>query len=216
MISWLSAGLDATLQQRIKEVIFIALLEVIIAVSALVYDTFILPNFYTLKSAWLQLLWICVIHPLYFELTTSAIVRKALHRQVELGRLDIVKFLPVMHMNVHQVLQVSIEPTKILALSLMLYRFGKLFWTSTVLWRDLFVERVWRRQLSYYYDNYRRFEHTKIISLAVMTEIVLDNAAVLAAPFMLWAMYHQPIFMSVVPNTFYNDGGTYPVKTLSP
>ena len=31
---------------------------------------------------------------------------------------------------------------------------------------------------------------------------------------MLWAMYDQPIFMSVVPNTFYNNGGAYPVKTL--
>lgn len=111
---------DTTTRDRVFDTLWIALLEVLVACATLVYCFFIMPLFFTLKSAWLQLLWLCVLHPLYFEVmracmhwaklshaaallcvfpspneptlqvTTGYVVRKVLARNRDLGRTDVV------------------------------------------------------------------------------------------------------------------------------
>ena len=94
---------DVTIKERVIDTLFIAVLEILVAASTLIYCLFIMPIFFTLTNAWLQMLWLCVLHPLYFEILTGFIVRKALYRNRSLGRTDIVYFLTIVHSMVHTV-----------------------------------------------------------------------------------------------------------------
>ena len=60
-----------------------------------------MPMFFTITNAWLQMLCLTVLHPLYFGIFTGFIVRKALYRNRALGRTDIVYFLTIVHSMVH-------------------------------------------------------------------------------------------------------------------
>ncbi|KAG1655107.1 hypothetical protein FOA52_015845 [Chlamydomonas sp. UWO 241] len=68
---------DATVRERLNDVFFIAVLEVLVAGSTLVYCLFLMPVFFMQTSAWFHLAWLCIFHPLYFEVCTGFIVRKA-------------------------------------------------------------------------------------------------------------------------------------------
>jgi hypothetical protein len=138
--------------------LFVAVLEILVASSTLLYCYFLMPMFFTLTSAWLQMLWLCVLHPLYFEIFTGFIVRKVLYRNRSLGRTDVVYFLTIVHAMVHTValatslqvrypfyllkmhachkidakchilIQASIEPVRILAVTILIYNISKLLW----------------------------------------------------------------------------------------
>ena len=101
-VGWcIEANPDATLKDRAMDTLFIALLETIVAAATLVYCLFIMPLFFTITNAWLQMAWLCILHPLYFEIFTGYIVRKALYRNRTLGRTDVVYFLTIVHSMVH-------------------------------------------------------------------------------------------------------------------
>lgn len=164
-----------TTKDRFIDMLFVAVLEILVAASTLIYCYFLMPLFFTLKSAWLQMLWLCVLHPLYFEIFTGFIVRKVLYRNRSLGRTDVVYFLTIVHAMVHTVAlatslqvrppillcmvfvytfmffnflhisliivgsghytitsitchQASIEPIRILAVTMLLYNLSKMIW----------------------------------------------------------------------------------------
>ncbi|GAX77988.1 hypothetical protein CEUSTIGMA_g5430.t1 [Chlamydomonas eustigma] len=209
---------ETSTRDRFIDMLYVALLEALVAVATLIYCFFIMPLFFTLTNAWLQLMWLCVVHPLYFEVTTGFLVRKVLYRNRALGRTDVVYFLTIVHSMVHSValstsLQASIEPVRILAVTLLIYNISKLTWRSTVIPRDLFVERL-LHGWSYNFGEQERFDLARMVSVGILTEIILENASVIVSPFLLYRMYNEPLFMSVVPNTFFNNGGGYPVQTL--
>ena len=94
---------DVTTKDRFIDMLFVAVLEILVAASTLIYCYFLMPMFFALTSAWLQMLWLCVLHPLYFEIFTGFIVRKVLYRNRSLGRSDVVYFLTIVHAMVHTV-----------------------------------------------------------------------------------------------------------------
>ena len=67
---------DVTTKERFIDMLFVAVLEILVASATLIYCLFLMPMFFMLHSAWLQMAWLCVLHPLYFEITTGFIVRK--------------------------------------------------------------------------------------------------------------------------------------------
>eukprot|EP00955_Chlamydomonas_euryale_P094962 364904-Chlamydomonas_euryale.AAC.2 len=77
---------------------------------------------------------------------------------------------------------------------------------STIIPRDLFIERLWRGW-SFNFPEDERAELGRMVAVGVMTEMVLDNASAIITPFLLYRMFEEPIFMSVVPNSFYNASG---------
>lgn len=79
-----------TPQMRLNDGLITAVLESIVAVATLVYCYFFMPLFFAFTNAWLQMLWLCVLHPLYFEMTTGFVVRKVLHRNRVMGRNHVV------------------------------------------------------------------------------------------------------------------------------
>lgn len=89
VVGWLIDE-TASIRSRLNDVFFTALLEIIVAAATLIYCLFLMPLFYALSSAWFQMLWLTVLHPLYFEATTGFIVRKILHRNRALGRTHVV------------------------------------------------------------------------------------------------------------------------------
>ena len=101
-VGWcIESKADATIKDRLFDTLFIALLETLVAAATLVYCLFLMPMFFTITNAWLQMVWLTVLHPLYFEIFTGFIVRKALYRNRTLGRTDIVYFLTIVHSMVH-------------------------------------------------------------------------------------------------------------------
>ena len=89
VVGWL-VDETASVRSRLNDVFFTALLEITVAAATLIYCLFLMPMFYALASAWFQMLWLTVLHPLYFEATTGFIVRKILHRNRALGRTHVV------------------------------------------------------------------------------------------------------------------------------
>eukprot|EP00955_Chlamydomonas_euryale_P066177 359469-Chlamydomonas_euryale.AAC.12 len=83
------APTDAPWKTRLNDLMFIAILETLVAASALLYCMFLMPVFFQITSSWGQMAWLCIAHPLYFEVTTGYIVRKALFRNIQLGRTHI-------------------------------------------------------------------------------------------------------------------------------
>jgi hypothetical protein len=81
---------------------------------------------------------------------------------------------------------------------------------STVIPRDLFIERLLRRDWSYNFSEGTRAELARMVSVGVLTEIALDNASAFISPFMLYRMFKEPIFMANVPNRFFDAGGHLP------
>lgn len=76
---WYSSSPGATLRERATDAGFIVLLETLVAVATLVYCSLMMPLFFTM-SGWLEMAWLCLVHPLYFEVTTGYVVRRALQR----------------------------------------------------------------------------------------------------------------------------------------
>eukprot|EP00955_Chlamydomonas_euryale_P100475 365288-Chlamydomonas_euryale.AAC.1 len=81
---------DTPWKVRLNDLVFVAFLETLVAASALLYCMFLMPVFFQITSSWGQLAWLCIAHPLYFEVTTGYIVRKALFRNIKLERTNVV------------------------------------------------------------------------------------------------------------------------------
>ena len=60
-----------TVRDRIIDTLFIAVLEILVAAATLIYCLFLMPLFFTITNAWLQMAWLCILHPLYFEIFTG-------------------------------------------------------------------------------------------------------------------------------------------------
>jgi hypothetical protein len=68
VVGWLiESNEETSTRDRFIDMLYVALLETLVAAATLIYCFFIMPLFFTLTNAWLQLMWLCVVHPLYFE-----------------------------------------------------------------------------------------------------------------------------------------------------
>ncbi len=68
---------------------------------------------------------------------------------------------------------------------------------STVIPRDLLVERLihgW----SFNYSDMEKAELARMVAVGVITEVILENTSVLVSPFLMYRMFEEPLFMSVV------------------
>ncbi|GFH08201.1 uncharacterized protein HaLaN_03128 [Haematococcus lacustris] len=96
-----------------------------------------------------------LLHPIYYELTSGFMVRKALRRNALRGRNDIPWFLSIVHATVHSVsvsaiMTSSIDSLAISVLTQVLFSAVRLVWRTTTDWRDMQFERLlhwdWRWQ----------------------------------------------------------------------
>jgi hypothetical protein len=53
---------QATTRQRLNDVVFIGLMETLVAGSTLIYCLFLMPLFFMMESAWFHLAWLCFFH----------------------------------------------------------------------------------------------------------------------------------------------------------
>ncbi|KAJ9531467.1 hypothetical protein QJQ45_006914 [Haematococcus lacustris] len=234
-VGWyLHDAVDTTLRERLDDMLFTAVVETLVATSTILYCTRLLdcaqapclqlghvcclaavlmPLFFLL-NAWLQLLWMALLHPIYYELTSGFMVRKALRRNALRGRNDIPWFLSIVHATVHSVsvsaiMTSSIDSLAISVLTQVLFSAVRLVWRTTTDWRDMQFERLlhwdWRWQPA----EEDRITQARLISLGIQTEMVLENASNVLAPWLIWCMWKEPLFMSVAPSSFV-DGDSYP------
>ncbi len=87
---------------------------------------------------------------------------------------------------------------------------AKLVWRSTTNLRDIWIERLRRWDFTYTHDFMEQCQQNRLVATGVITEMILENACNILAPWLIWCTWHIPIFMSVAP-TVLIQGGTYPV-----
>lgn len=93
----------APTRTKIIEAANVILTDGIVAVATLVYCFWLMPLFYSNPSAWFQMVWVSIVHPTYFEITTGYMLRRALARHVAEGRTDVTYLLSILHGMVHNV-----------------------------------------------------------------------------------------------------------------
>ncbi|KAL6762839.1 hypothetical protein V8C86DRAFT_2511782 [Haematococcus lacustris] len=213
-VGWyLHDAVDTTLRDRLDDMLFTAVVETLVAASTILYCILLMPLFFLL-NAWLQLLWMALLHPIYYELTSGFLVRKALRRNALRGRTDIPWFLSIVHATVHSVsvsaiMTSSIDSLGISVLTQVLVSAVRLVWRTTTDWRDTQFERLLHWDWRWRPAEADRITQARLISLGIQTEMVLENASNVLAPWLIWCMWREPLFMSVAPSTFI-EGGSYP------
>ena len=77
--------------------------------------------------------------------------------------------------------------------------------------RDVWLEKALHGAVpwSFAYTPEQRGQQAQMISLGIQTEMILENASNLAAPFLLWAMFESPTFMATAPSQL-TTKGKYP------
>ena len=73
-VGWFLAEDGASTRERLHDLLLVALLETVVAAAAILYCQFLMPMYFMI-NAWMQLAWVCLLHPIYFELTTALLVR---------------------------------------------------------------------------------------------------------------------------------------------
>ncbi|GFH28071.1 uncharacterized protein HaLaN_26492 [Haematococcus lacustris] len=213
-VGWyLHDAVDTTLRDRLDDMLFTAVVETLVAASTILYCILLMPLFFLL-NAWLQLLWMALLHPIYYELSSGFLVRKALRRNALRGRTDIPWFLSIVHATVHSVsvsaiMTSSIDSLGISVLTQVLVSAVRLVWRTTTDWRDTQFERLLHWDWRWRPAEADRITQARLISLGIQTEMVLENASNVLAPWLIWCMWREPLFMSVAPSTFI-EGGSYP------
>ncbi len=75
IVGWFLAEEGATTRERLGDMLMVALLETVVAAAAILYCQLLMPLFF-MVGPWMQLAWVCIFHPIYFELTTAVLVRR--------------------------------------------------------------------------------------------------------------------------------------------
>ncbi len=87
---------------------------------------------------------------------------------------------------------------------------SKLVWRSTTNLRDIWAERLLRWDFKFAYPQEESLVQNRLVAVGIQTEMILENASNILAPWMIWCTWHVPLFMAVAPELLV-QGGTYPV-----
>ncbi len=283
-VGWFLAGEGASNSERLHDLLLVAVLETVVAAAAILYCQLLMPLFF-MVNAWLQLAWVCLLHPIYFEVTTAVLVsdggplrtllpccatrceltcwklqctraRAAAHRaapqrhQGPHGRAMVPVHRPRRRaqrqhlVHPHQLhrqpgrrsggswltlngkdemsvqsqldrqpanaLRVLLFAAPVAQLTQVLCSAAKLVWRSTTNLRDIWIERIRHQDFSYNHGFHEQCQQNRLVATGILTEMILENACNVLAPWLIWCTWHVPLFMSVAPTTLI-DGGEYPV-----
>ncbi len=97
-----------------------------------------------------------------------------------------------------------------LQLTQVLCSAAKLVWRSTTNLRDIWAERLLRWDFTFAYPPDESLAQNRLVAVGIQTEMILENASNILAPWVIWCTWHVPLFMSIAPDLLVK-GGEYPM-----
>ncbi|GAM20701.1 hypothetical protein SAMD00019534_038760, partial [Acytostelium subglobosum LB1] len=190
-----------TTKERLKNGLAFLGIEVLVAVSALLYGMFIY-LVYSNFSNIAKVAWRLIVHSIYFEVGMMIPVRLLVTKQMEKKGVSIMHSLAVVHAQAHistlgRMMISTINDTTLTVISVLLLNIGKMVFRSTVQVRDKYASKVLEKVAGTEHIESKKF----VRAVGLFTEMIMENASIPTSAFTLWVFRnYQGLFYMPFPD----------------